>query len=220
MNRTRIKFCGITRAVDLWAAVAAGADAVGFVCYAGSPRYVDAERLAELARLLPPFVAPVLLFVNADATTVARALQIVPNALLQFHGDESPAECARYGRPFVRAVRVRAGVDLLDCERRFSQANALLADAPAAGFGGGGVIFDWSLLPPAAVRSKPLVLAGGLTAENVGAAMRSVRPFAVDVSSGIEDGPGIKSAEKMRRFAAAVRAADSNLQADETLRPA
>jgi phosphoribosylanthranilate isomerase len=162
----------------------------------------------------------VLLFVNATDASIARALEIVPNALLQFHGDESPADCARFGRPFVRAVRIDAEVDLLDCERRFEQAWALLADTPAGGYGGSGRTFDWSLLPPAEARSKPLVLAGGLTAENVGAAMRSVRPFAVDVSSGVEDDPGIKSLDKMRRFAVAVRSADMDLQANEALRPA
>lgn len=218
MTRTRIKFCGITRAVDLEAAVAAGADAIGFVCYEASQRHVGDEQLADLAKRLPPFVTPVLLFVNADRAAIARALRIVPGALLQFHGDESPEECASYGRPFVRAVRMSEGVDLLDCERRFADASALLADAPAARFGGSGVTFDWSRLPR--VRRKPLVLAGGLTAENVGAAIRQVRPFAVDVSSGIEDRPGVKSFEKMLRFAAAVRAADGTLETDEPVRPA
>lgn len=207
MNRTRIKFCGITRAADLAAAVEVGADAVGFVCYEPSVRYVDARQCAELARVLPPFVTPVLLFVNADADTIARAIEAVPNALLQFHGDESPDQCARWGRPFVRAVRMSEGVDLLDCERRFADAVAVLVDAPAPGFGGGGVSFDWSRVP--AARTKPLVLAGGLTADNVGEAILALRPYAVDVSSGIEDSPGIKNADKMRRFVAAVRAADS-----------
>ncbi|MCS7100337.1 MAG: phosphoribosylanthranilate isomerase [Burkholderiaceae bacterium] len=209
MRRTRIKFCGITRVIDLDAAAAAGADAVGFVCYERSPRHVSLPRLQELARALPPFVQPVLLFVNAPSAAVAAALDVLPQALLQFHGDEDPAACARHGRPFIRAVRIAAGVDLLDCERQYARATALLADAPAQGYGGSGVTFDWARVPPAGVRRKALILAGGLTADNVGTAIAAVRPYAVDVSSGIEDAPGVKSAEKMRRFVAAVRAADA-----------
>ncbi|MCS6945626.1 MAG: phosphoribosylanthranilate isomerase [Sutterellaceae bacterium] len=209
MMRTRIKFCGITRAVDLEAAAASGADAVGFVCYERSPRYVSLPQLRELARALPPFLQPVLLFVNAPPTQVTAALELVPQALLQFHGDEDPEACARHGRPFIRAVRMRDGVDLLDCERRYAHACALLADAPTPGYGGSGASFEWSRLPPPSVRRKALVLAGGLTPENVGAAIGLVRPYAVDVSSGIEDGPGVKSAAKMRRFVAAVRATDA-----------
>lgn len=208
MRRTRIKICGITRVEDAVAAVACGADAVGFVCYPRSPRFVERSRLRELARSLPPFVTPVLLFVNAAAEQVRACLAEVPNALLQFHGDESPADCERFGRPYLRAVRMAEGVDLLDSFRFFPSAIALLADAPAAGFGGGGAVFDWARLPAPDHRSMPLVLAGGLNEGNVGEAIARARPFAVDVSSGVETAPGVKSAERMQRFCAAVRAAD------------
>jgi phosphoribosylanthranilate isomerase len=181
---------------------------VGFVCYERSPRFVEPSRLRELARSLPPFVMPVLLFVNAAADHVHACLAEVPQALLQFQGDETRADCERFGQPYMRAVRMGEGVDLLDCERLFSSAQALLADAPAAGFGGGGRTFDWDRLPPPERRAMPLVLAGGLNESNVIEAISRVRPFAVDVSSGVESAPGIKSADRLRRFCAAVFAAD------------
>lgn len=212
MNRTRVKICGLSRSEDVAAAVEAGADAVGFVCYEGSPRYVPPAALADLARALPPFVSPVLLFVNAAPAAIEAAVRSVPTALLQFQGDESAADCERYRRPYLRALRMARGTDLLDCERTFASACALLVDAPAAGFGGGGTTFDWSLLPSARHRSMPLVLAGGLNETNVTKAIEQVRPFAVDVSSGVERARGIKSAEKIHRFVAAVRAADKELQ--------
>ncbi len=208
MRRTRIKICGITRAQDAAQAVACGADAVGFVCYERSPRFVAAERLRELAAALPPFVSPVLLFVNAKADQVERRLAEVPHALLQFHGDEPPADCERYGRPYLRALRMGEGVDLLDSARLFRSAIALLADAPSAGFGGSGKLFDWQKLPAPSQRSLPLVLAGGLNETNVADAIANVRPFAVDVSSGVESAPGVKSAERLQQFCDAVRAAD------------
>lgn len=208
MRRTRIKICGITRAEDALAAVACGADAVGFNCYERSPRFVEAGRLGELARSLPPFVTPVLLFVNAGPRHVHSCIAEVPHALLQFHGDETAAECAGFGRPYLRAVRMGEGVDLLDSARAFPSAIALLADAPAPGFGGGGAVFDWARLPAAGRLTMPLVLAGGLNETNVSDAIARVRPFAVDVSSGVESAPGIKSAGRMRRFCAAVRQAD------------
>ena len=208
MRRTRIKICGITRVEDAAAAVACGADAVGFVCYERSPRFVERGRLRELARTLPPFVTPVLLFVNAAAEHVRACVAEVPDALLQFHGDEAAADCERFGRPYLRAVRMGEGVDLLDCARSFSSAVALLADAPAAGFGGGGKVFDWARLPAPGQRTMPLVLAGGLDEDNVSDAIARVRPFAVDVSSGVESAPGIKCAGRMQRFCAAVRLAD------------
>lgn len=211
MTRTRIKICGLTRAADVAAAVALGADAVGFVRYRGSARYVDLDRVRSLVREVPAFVTPVLLFVNAAEDEIRAALDVAPNALLQFHGDETEADCARYARPYLRAVRMGAGVDLLDCAAAFASALALLADAPAEGYGGAGKAFDWSSLPPPEVRRKPLVLAGGLKADNVGAAIRAVRPYAVDVASGVEETPGVKSAEKLKRFFAAVRAADAEL---------
>jgi phosphoribosylanthranilate isomerase len=208
MRRTRIKICGITRVDDAACAVACGADAVGLNCYPHSPRFVASGRLRELAATLPPFVTPVLLFVNAATDHVQACLAQVPHALLQFHGDEARADCERYGRPYLRAVRMGAGVDLLDCARSFPSAIALLADAPAAGFGGSGTVFDWARLPVPAQRTMPLVLAGGLNETNVIDAIARVRPFAVDVSSGVEEAPGLKSAERLQRFCAAVRQAD------------
>ena len=214
MRRTRIKICGITRAQDAAAAVDCGADAVGFVCYERSPRFVDVATLRELAAMLPPFVSPVLLFVNAAPTWVESCLTAVPNALLQFHGDESPADCERFGRPYLRALRMAEGVDLLDSARIFRSATALLADAPAPGFGGGGQVFDWTRLPSKQHWVKPLILAGGLDESNVADAIAQVRPFAVDVSSGVETAPGVKSAEGLRRFIVAVRAADERIYSD------
>jgi phosphoribosylanthranilate isomerase len=208
MRRTRIKICGITRVQDAARAVSCGADALGFVCYPGSPRFVAAGRLRELTAAMPPFVTPVLLFVNASSDHVQACLPQVPHALLQFHGDETRADCERYGRPYLRAVRMGEGVDLLDCARSFPSAIALLADAPAAGFGGGGTVFDWARLPVPAQRTMPLVLAGGLNETNVTDAIARARPFAVDVSSGVEEAPGVKSAERLQHFCAAVRAAD------------
>jgi phosphoribosylanthranilate isomerase len=213
MSRTRVKICGLTRADDVAAAVAAGAGALGFNCYPHSPRYVSLDRLAELAREVPAFVTPVLLFVNAAADDVVRAVALVPHALLQFHGDEDAAACARGGRPYLRALRMRNGVDWPAAEAQYADALALLADAPAPGYGGGGEVFDWSRLPPASERSKPLVLAGGLTAANVGAAIAAVRPYAVDVASGVEQAPGLKDAGKIAAFIAAVRAADDAIAA-------
>jgi phosphoribosylanthranilate isomerase len=207
--RTRIKICGLTRESDVAAACAAGADAVGFVCYPKSPRYVAPERLRSLARELDPFTTPVLLFVNATHEAIADALRTVPAAVLQFHGDESEADCQRYGRPYLRSVHVAEGVDLLDCERRFSSASALLLDAPSAVFGGSGKAFDWTLVPR--LRTKRVVLAGGIGIDNVQQAVEAVRPDAVDVSSGVEDAPGLKSAARMKSFVDAVRQADSKL---------
>ena len=208
MSLTRVKFCGMTRARDVEAAVEIGASAVGFVCYPPSPRFVAPERLKDLAHRLPPFVTPVLLFVNATDDSIQRALEQVPNALLQFHGDETAAQCERFAQPHMRAIRMEDGVVLLDYERNNTSSIGLLADTLVEGYGGGGRNFDWTRVPPASARTKPLVLAGGLTAANVGVAIASVRPFAVDVSSGIEASPGIKSIEKMSQFFAAVRAAD------------
>ena len=214
-SRTRIKICGLTREQDVDCAVAAGADAVGFVLYAPSPRFVDAARAAELARRLPPFVTPVLLFVNASLDAIAAACQAVPGATLQFHGDETPQFCAEVARqlhrPFLRAARIptvgKGSFNLLEFASFYSQAQALLLDAHVEGYGGGGKSFDWSLVPPA--MPLPLVLSGGLHPGNVARAMTSLRPWAVDVSSGVETAPGIKDAEMMVRFIAEVRMADA-----------
>ena len=214
MRRTRIKICGITRREDALAAVACGADALGLNCYERSPRFVAPGRLGELVRGLPPFVMPVLLFVNAGPDRVRACLAEVQHAVLQFHGDEAAAECELFGRPYLRAVRMAEGVDLLDCARSFASAAALLADAPAAGYGGSGTVFDWARLPEPRQRTLPLVLAGGLNDGNVSDAIARVRPFAVDVSSGVESAPGIKSSERMQRFCAAVRLADRRAYQD------
>ena len=209
MIRTRIKICGLTREADVAAAVDAGADAVGFVLYDKSPRHVALDRAAALARTLPPFVTPVLLFVNAPRGQLQAAAAALPQALLQFHGDETPAQCDAAGRPYLRAVRMAPGVDLLDWAHRFQNASALLVDAHVEGFGGGGKVFDWSLLPTD-VPSR-LVLSGGLNPANVIDGVLHVRPYAVDVSSGVEIAKGIKDAAAMRRFCEAVREADARL---------
>ncbi len=206
-ERTRIKICGLTREADVDAAVQAGADAVGFVLYDKSPRRVDAARAGELARRLPPFVTPVLLLVNASDALLQQALAAVPHALLQFHGDESPTQCDAPGRAYLRAARMAPGVDLLDFAARFQCAQALLLDAHVEGYGGGGKAFDWSLIPPSV--PLPVVLSGGLNAANVIEGIARVRPWAVDVSSGVESAKGIKDAEAMRRFCDAVREADA-----------
>jgi phosphoribosylanthranilate isomerase len=218
MNRTRIKICGLTREEDVDAAVAAGADAVGFVIYPASPRYVSPARAAVLAARLPPYVTPVLLFVNESVANVAATCALMPHALLQFHGDETPAECLAHGRPFVRAARIplqapapgEAGFDLVNYATSFNKAQAILLDAHVEGFGGGGKTFNWSLLPPNV--NAHLVLSGGLTPANVTDGILQVRPrcttLAVDVSSGVEVSKGIKSADKINQFVAAVRAAD------------
>ncbi len=211
MHRTRIKICGLTREADVAAACAAGADAVGFVLYAKSPRAVTPARAAELARRLPPFVTPVLLFVNATPVELAAGLAAVPNALLQFHGDESPADCAAAARPYLRAVRMAPEVDLLDWAARFSSARALLLDAFVDGYGGGGKVFDWSRIP--ADVPVPVVLSGGLSPANATDGVLRVRPWAVDVSSGVESAKGVKDAALMRRFCQAVREADARLAA-------
>ena len=209
MQRTRIKICGLTREADVDAAVAAGADAIGFVLYAGSPRHVGLERAVALAGVLPPFVTPVLLFVNAEAAAVREAARALPQALLQFHGDEAPGDCEAACRPYLRAVRMGPGVDLLDWAHRFKSASALLLDAHVEGYGGGGKVFDWSLVS-AGVRC-PLVLSGGLNPANVIDGVLRVRPYAVDVSSGVESSKGIKDAALMRRFCEAVQEADQRL---------
>ena len=211
MSRTRIKICGLTREADVDEAIEAGADALGFVLYPKSPRAVTLARAAELVARLPPFVTPVLLLVNASPHELRMATEALPQALLQFHGDETPEQCAAAGRPFLRAARMAEGFDLLDFASRFSNAMALLLDAPVEGYGGGGKVFDWSLIPPSV--PLPVVLSGGLNPANVTDGVLHVRPFAVDVSSGVEIGKGVKSGPLMRRFCKAVREADDRLAA-------
>lgn len=206
---TRIKICGLTQEAHVEAAVAAGADAIGFVFYAKSARAVTPERARALARLLPPFVTPVGLFVNATDDELQAALDALPNMLIQFHGDETPADCDRVARPYMRAAAVSPGFDLVDFRSRFSNAQAILLDAPVEGYGGGGKVFDWSLIPTSV--SSHLVLSGGLNAANVGDGIARVRPWAVDVSSGVEVSRGHKSAELIHEFCRAVRRADAEL---------
>ena len=207
--KTCIKICGLTREEDVDAAVAAGVDALGFVFYPSSPRYVSPQRAAELARRIPPFVDVVGLFVNESPEAVHATCAALPISLLQFHGDEDAAYCRQFARPYLRAARVRPGLDLVEFARAFPDARGLLLDAFVEGYGGGGHVFDWSLIP----LDLPgfLVLSGGLTATNVGEAMRRVRPVAVDVSSGVEMGKGIKDHSKIAAFVAAVRKADESL---------
>lgn len=209
MTQTRIKICGLTREEDVDAAVAAGANAIGFVFYPPSPRYVKPQRAAELARRIPPFVDVVGLFVNEAPETVLTVCQLVPINLLQFHGDEDAAYCRQFARPYLRAARVRPGVDLVEFARSFPDSRGLLLDAFVEGYGGGGHVFDWTLIPPGL--PGHLVLSGGLTADNVGDAMRRVRPVAVDVSSGVEMSKGIKDHSKIAAFVAAVRKADESI---------
>ena len=204
--RTRIKICGLTREADVAAAVAAGADAIGFVCYPKSPRYVAPIRLRALAREVGVFASPVLLFVNASSDLVEGALEMMPNALLQFHGNEHEPACNRYQRPYIRSVPMTDQTDVALFESEFASAAALLVDAPTDDFGGSGQTFNWSRLPKQ--RNKPLVLAGGLNVDNVAAAIAEVRPYAVDVSSGVEQQPGRKSTAKIEEFISAVRRAD------------
>lgn len=201
----RIKICGLTRQEDLAAAVHAGADAIGLVFYPASPRFVDLPTAAALARAVPPFVTVVGLFVNADAALVNETLAAVPLHMLQFHGDEDDAYCRQFHRPYMKAARVTPGLDLVQYASAFPSAQAILLDAFVEGYGGGGKVFDWSLVPPQL--NRPLVLSGGLDAGNVGDAVRRVGPAAVDVSSGVEAAKGIKDAAKIQAFVDAVRAA-------------
>jgi phosphoribosylanthranilate isomerase len=204
--RTRIKICGITRVEDARAAVDAGADAVGLVFYPPSPRHVGIDRAREIARSVPPFVTVVGLFVNAPRTEVERMLSEVPIQSLQFHGDEGEPDCTGFGRPYIKAARVRPGLDLVEYALRFPSAQALLLDAHVDGFGGGGKVFDWSLIP--ARMPLPVVLSGGLDASNVAQAIRRIRPWAVDVSSGVEAAKGIKDADRIARFISGVKDGD------------
>jgi phosphoribosylanthranilate isomerase len=227
MPRTRIKICGLTREADVDVAVQAGADAVGFVLYPPSPRAVSVDRAAALARRLPPFVTPVLLFVNEPVEAVRAALAAVPGATAQFHGDEAPQTCRESvtgpsggsPRAWLRAARMAPGFDLLDFAARFDGVQALLLDAHVEAYGGAGKVFDWSLVP-AGVPAR-LVLSGGLHAANVSPGIAQLRPWAVDVSSGVESSRGVKDAGLMRRFCAAVREADARLaDADDASNPA
>ena len=204
--RTRVKVCGITRTHDARAAARAGADAIGLVFYPPSPRYLSVERAVEIRDALPPFVQAVALFVNPDAAQVAQVIGRVHPAMLQFHGEESPDFCSQFGVPYIKACRVKPGVDLLEYLRPFSCAAAWLFDSYVPEYGGVGESFDWSLVPAAG--DHPLILSGGLARDNVAEAIRRVRPWGVDISSGVESAKGIKDAAKIAAFIAEVRNAD------------
>ena len=204
--RTRIKICGITREEDLRAAVELGADALGFVFYPPSPRFLSIERAAELAQGMPPFVTLAGLFVNEDPATVHRIVECVPLQLLQFHGEEDAAYCRQFGLPYIKAARVRPELDLLEYAASFPDARGLLLDAYVEGYGGAGQTFDWKLIPRRL--PLPMIVSGGLDAANVGDAIHDLRPWAVDVSSGVESAKGIKDAAKIAAFITGVRNAE------------
>jgi len=207
---TRTKICGLTRPEDIRATAASGADAIGLVFYARSPRHVTVEQAAALCAALPPFVTVVGLFVNPTEAEVRAVLASVPLDVLQFHGEESPTFCRQFGRPYIKAIRVRAGVDLLQCAADYADAQGLLLDAFVEGaHGGTGESFDWALIP----RDLPLpvILSGGLHPGNVAEAIRAVRPYAVDVSSGVEATKGIKDAAKVAAFINEVKEIDIQL---------
>lgn len=206
-SRTRIKFCGITRLEDALTAINVGADALGFVFYAPSPRHIDIQQAADIMQSLPPFVTKVGLFVNAESSLVEQVLQSTSVNLLQFHGDESASDCEQYGMPYMKALRMRDDIDLQREFTHYASACAILLDSYRAGTPGGtGETFSWDRIPEKA--EKPIVLAGGLRPDNVADAVKSVRPYAVDVSGGIEVSKGIKDAEKMRQFVTEVKRID------------
>lgn len=204
MSAVRSKICGITRIEDALVAAEAGADAIGLVFYAGSPRAVSVRQAQAIIAALPPFVTTVGLFVDLPRSELEAILEAVPLDLLQFHGDEPPAACEGFARPYIKALRVKPGDDIAARVERYGNAAGILLDTYVAGIPGGtGAAFDWSLVPRGL--SKPIILAGGLTPENVGGAIERVRPYAVDVSGGVEAGKGIKDAQKIRAFVRAVR---------------
>jgi phosphoribosylanthranilate isomerase len=201
--RTRVKICGITRIEDAIAAAQAGADAIGFVFDSNSPRYVSSDQALKISRAIPPYVTTVGLFVDASPDKIEAILKRVPLDLLQFHGNETPDQCRRYHRPYIKAIPMEARVNLHEKIRLYGDASGLLLDTHAMQVAGGsGQTFDWGRVPPDL--NKPLILAGGLTPENVGEAIRRVRPYAVDVSSGVELTRGVKDAGKIADFLAAV----------------
>jgi phosphoribosylanthranilate isomerase len=209
--RTRVKICGITRESDAAAAVAEGADALGFILWKKSARYVTPERIAEILRGVPSFVTPVAVFVNPTQREVEEVLGAWPAMTLQFHGEEPAASCAQFQRPWIKTARARPGLDLVEFLTPYTHASAWLIDAfHDQNYGGTGKRFDWSLLPPSL--PKPMVLSGGLTAENVGEAIEELRPFGVDVSTGVEVERGIKDPEKIAAFIKAARRADRHVR--------
>lgn len=205
--RTRVKICGITRVQDALEAVRCGADAIGLVFYAASPRCVTVQQAQKIVAALPPFVSVVALFVNATPTEIETIISQVRIDIVQFHGDETAAECERIKLHYFKAIRVKPDTNLLQCETEFNGAKALLLDTYSeSAYGGTGHVFDWDLIPKN--MSKPVILAGGLMAENVGLAIQKVKPYAVDISGGVEVSKGIKDAEKIAAFMLAVQSAN------------
>lgn len=197
--RTRVKICGVTRVEDALAAARAGADAIGLVFYAQSPRHVTAEQARIIVQALPPFVTAVGLFVDAAPDAIRKVLAIVSLDALQFHGDEAPEACRGFGRPYLKALRLREGADLTVLAQPYGDAAGILVDSYVEGLPGGtGRSFDWSRLPKQLAR--PMILAGGLNPDNVATAIKQVRPWAVDVSGGVESAPGIKDAARIAAF--------------------
>ena len=197
--RVRVKICGITRVEDALIAVENGADAIGLVFYAPSPRHVSIAQAIEIVNKIPAFITVVGLFVNAEASFIREVTSQVNLDLLQFHGDETPEECARYQMPFIKAIRVKSGTNLVQCAKDFSASRALLLDTYTEGVAGGtGHVFDWNLIP--AGLEKPVILAGGLNPQNVAQAIAEVKPYAVDVSGGVEKSKGVKDAAKIAAF--------------------
>ena len=205
--RTRVKICGITRVQDALEAVRCGADAIGLVFYAASPRHVSVQQAQQIVAALPPFVSVVALFVNAMPAEIETVLSQVRIDIVQFHGDETAADCERIKLPYFKAIRVKSDTNLLQCALDFFSASALLLDTYSeAAYGGTGHVFDWDLIPKN--MTKPMILAGGLIAENVGLAIQKVKPYAVDISGGVEVSKGIKDADKIAAFMLAVQAAN------------
>jgi phosphoribosylanthranilate isomerase len=206
--RTRVKICGITRVEDALKAVELGADAIGLVFYGPSPRNVSIQQAKEIARQIPAFVTVVGLFVNAEASFIDEAISQVQLDLLQFHGDETPEQCDQHGLPFIKAIRVKTDTNLVQYAHEFASAKALLLDAYTEGVAGGtGHVFDWNLIPNNL--AMPVILAGGLNVDNVAQAIQQVRPYAVDISGGVESSKGIKDAAKIAAFMQQVNSAES-----------
>ena len=202
-NRTRVKICGITSVKDAISTVNAGADAIGLVFYAPSPRFVSIQQAQQIVAVIPPFVSVVALFVNASMAEMEAVLAQVRIDVVQFHGDETPSDCEQIKLPYYKAIRVKADTNLLQYEVEFSGAKALLLDTYSdAAFGGTGQVFDWGLIPNNL--TKPVILAGGLVPQNVSLAIQQVRPYAVDVSGGVESTKGIKDSAKIAAFMQAV----------------
>jgi phosphoribosylanthranilate isomerase len=205
--RSRVKICGITRLQDAQAAIEAGADALGFVFYKPSPRYIDPVDAKKIIASLPPFVTTTALFVNEEESVVNQIIQLIQPDLLQFHGDETPTYCSQFDRPYIKALRMADDIDLSQELSLFASARAILLDTYVKGVPGGtGATFNWQLIP--ASISNKIILAGGLDSDNVGAAIEQVRPYAVDVSGGLEAEKGIKSLEKITKFMSEVNNAN------------